>query len=254
MRFGSGVLHSATSFPAAKAARTRKSKIRLLSRGELKSPVYPMQVESWKWVKTVCPHCMQVVPTSCPHLLIPASSLLEGMWGSALPYASAPHPICWPLAQLQRDGQEHRGEQGSSCRMREGPLTGCVHCRTPISWFLLWVVKFNFTTSSIQEATKSHLCVVLTLIPGHNGLCHQWRFPRTIQLLIFIPFFSASFSSSFLQKRSDTYYPPAVHYQPLQGPFLPCQNGNNQEWMSIGAWEAQLWTLVGFTFRSLVWI
>ena len=65
MRFGSGVLHSATSSPAAKAARTRKSKSSLLSRGELKSPTHTWQGGKLEINKGNIP----TLDASCPYLL-----------------------------------------------------------------------------------------------------------------------------------------------------------------------------------------
>lgn len=85
------------------------------------------EVKSCKPLKATRPRCMQVLPTSCLYLNVPAPSLSEvTTLRLSLALCLAPHRICWPSAQIQRDRQKHGGEEGSTCLIREGPSTGCV--------------------------------------------------------------------------------------------------------------------------------
>lgn len=113
------------------------------------------EVESWKLIKAISLCCMPVFPTSCPHLFVPASSLPE-VTTLRLSLAVCPGPISHISAiGLHTQGWAGAwGEQGISCLVREGPLTGCVCCRIPISWFLMGAVKLNFTYRQHSGSNK----------------------------------------------------------------------------------------------------
>lgn len=109
-RFGSGVLHSATSSPAAK---TRESKSSFLSRGELKSPTHTR----WGGKLEINKGDIPMLHASSPYLLpSPVCPCLLSAWSdhseaqpcrvprTHIPYVS--HRLC-----IHRDGQERGGSR-----------------------------------------------------------------------------------------------------------------------------------------------
>lgn len=213
------------------------------------------EVERWVWIKAIYLCHMHAFPTFLPCLPMPASSLPE-VNNLRLSLAMCQGPTSCVLA-ISLHTEQWLGACGGAGKSQPHER-GAFHCLCLLQnpHFLVSVmsgeIKFHLSVAFRQQQRPQHM--VLPLIPEHNGPHCHWRIPSTIQLLIFILFFSASFSSSFLQKRSNIYYSPALHYRPPWGPFLPCQKVNNQEWRRVGVPKARLCTLVSFTFRSLVWI
>lgn len=299
MRFGSGVLHSATSSAAAEVERIGKSRAAFWAGKSWNPQCTHTEVESWQLIKATPPCCRQVLSTSCLHVVISASSA----WSN---HSEPQLVICWgPIFQVLASSCHREGWAGTwwgagkFLPLRKRPLTGCI-CHGPhfffglglccgLVGFLFWffcccccfglalffwggggfclfgcflgvvgwlsqVVKLNFICQQHSESNKE--------TPVHSALSNfraQWASSSTKNLqdnpIINInSLFSTSFSSSFLQKRSDIHYPPAIHYQLPQGHFLLCQTGNHQEQRTAGTPKAPFWTLVDFTFRSLAWI
>lgn len=158
--------------------------------------------------------------------------------------------MCWPSARLQRDKQE----QGSSCPMREGPLTGCVHCRIPISCFLSLMVRLNFTYQQHSGSNKEPL-----VHDAHSNSRTQWASspPKNLQdnpISNINSFFLCLIFKLIPTKKVRHIVPPSSTQSVILRAFSAMSKGNNQEWRRVGVPEAQLWTTVPFSFRSLAWI
>lgn len=190
-----------------------------------------------------CVLCIWSASCSICQSLPPLSALI-----CQCPASQGSHVVPVRLYTQQRAGAEI--EQRSPCLAREEPLTVPLSTRghrIPISCSLSREMKLNFTyqqhSENNKEAPACGACSNSTAQWTSSPVKNPWDNPM---INIHSLFFSASFSSSFLQKRSGTCYPRHYCIRHLNGLFCTVMKAIiRSEWGSVS--QRLIWTLVGFT-------